>query len=415
MPELLYPAYQKLYSALCNLDRFDKEANFFDNISSLDGFFSEYRNITFVLQALLKHTEHYAAYERNRDRYLQDHWFVEKRNETTKRHSFPLIKEIQLTLYLPHLEATVLSKEFSVEDDTPLESLLSELKALFAQINQTEVFFSVAFSFHEKNSDVDLLDKLVSGVSSMLQFMEAMERDTQENGVLCDQLKKKIMGMKFLHIPRDFFLVNDYVYYPQNGTFDRGARLAVTVSGGGKNKRAPLAGWTQCINYDGTPFDNFTFIHAVLYGMQSGKNKDLMPLIMVVYGDGTYDMDMFHASIKTTMYRKINETARLISSQDVKEVFYMSLYSFVPEELSMLPTSKERMAASTIDLLVCACINERLEEKEYVFDGRELDKPEYIAHVMKHGMTNSLHASRLNLHPIWQAFRNKQISSVRKQ
>lgn len=415
MPDLLYPAYQKLYSALCNLDRFDKEANFFDNISSLDGFFSEYRNITFVIQAQLKHTEHYAAYERNRDRYLQDHWFVDKRNETTKRQSFPLVKEIQLTLYFPHLEATVLSKEFSVENDKPLESLLSELKEFLSTIDQTEVFFSVAFSFHEKNSDVDLLDKLVSGVSSMRQFMEAMERDTQENGLLCDQLKKKIMGMKFLHIPRDFFLVNDYVYYPQTDSFDRGARLATTFSDGGKSRRAPLAGWTQCINYAGTPFDNFTFIHAVLYGMQSGKNKDLMPVIMVVYGDNTFDMDVFHTSIKTTMYRKINETAKRISSQDIKEVFYMSLYSFVPKELIVLATSKERIAASDTDLLVCACINERLEEQEYVFDGRELDKPEYIAHIMKHGMTNSLRVSRLNLHPIWQAFRNKQKSSVCNQ
>ena len=61
MSELLYPAYQKLYSALCHLERFDKEANFFDNISSLDAFFSEYRNITFVIQAQLKHTEHFAV------------------------------------------------------------------------------------------------------------------------------------------------------------------------------------------------------------------------------------------------------------------------------------------------------------------------------------------------------------------
>ena len=140
-----------------------------------------------------------------------------------------------------------------------------------------------------------------------------------------------------------------------------------------------------------------------------------MPVIMVVYGDNTFDMDVFHTSIKTTMYRKINETAKRISSQDIKEVFYMSLYSFVPKELIVLATSKERIAASDTDLLVCACINERLEEKEYVFDGRELDKPEYIAHIMKHGMTNSLRVSRLNLHPIWQAFRNKQKSSVCNQ
>ena len=419
MPELLYPAYQKLYSALCNLERFDKESNFFDNISSLDGFFSEYRNITFVLQAQLKHTGHNAAYERNRDRYLKDHWFVEKRNETTKEQSFQLVKEIQLTVYLPHLEVAVLNKEFSVENDKPLESLLSELKEFFAQINRSEVCFSVSFSFHERNSDVDLLDKLISGISSMLQFMDAMERDIMENGILCNQLKEKINGMEFLRVPRDFLLVNDYVYYPCKGTFDRGSRLAARLSTGCESKRLSLATLAQPthLNYDGTPFNNFTLMHAVLCGMQPGKDKDLLPVIMVVYGDGTYDMDVFHASLKTTMYRKINETARIISSQDVKEVFYMSIYSYshFPKELSVLATSKERMAASKTDLLVCASINERLEEKEYVFDGREMDKPGYVAHIMKNGMTNSLRASRLNLHPIWQAFSDKQKSSVSKQ
>ena len=73
MPGLLFPAYQKLYSALSHLERFNKESNFFDNISAIDSFFNEYRNITFVMQASLKHTEYYGAYEKNRDKYLVDH------------------------------------------------------------------------------------------------------------------------------------------------------------------------------------------------------------------------------------------------------------------------------------------------------------------------------------------------------
>ena len=68
MPGLLYPAYQKLYSALSSLERFDKEADFFNNISCLDTFFSEYRNVTFAVQSQLKHTEFLGAYEKNRDK-----------------------------------------------------------------------------------------------------------------------------------------------------------------------------------------------------------------------------------------------------------------------------------------------------------------------------------------------------------
>lgn len=64
MAGLLYPAYQKFYSSLSSLERFDKEGNFFNNISCLDAFFSEYRNITFVIQAALKHTEYFNIYEK---------------------------------------------------------------------------------------------------------------------------------------------------------------------------------------------------------------------------------------------------------------------------------------------------------------------------------------------------------------
>lgn len=42
MSDYLFPALQKYYSALNSLERFNKEANFFDNISALDSFFSEY-------------------------------------------------------------------------------------------------------------------------------------------------------------------------------------------------------------------------------------------------------------------------------------------------------------------------------------------------------------------------------------
>lgn len=61
MAGLMYPAYQKYYSAICNLKRFGIEKNFFDNISSLDNFFSEYRSVTMVMQNfwLIHHTWKY--------------------------------------------------------------------------------------------------------------------------------------------------------------------------------------------------------------------------------------------------------------------------------------------------------------------------------------------------------------------
>lgn len=59
----MYPAFQKFYNALSSLERFDKNKDFFENISSLDNFFTEYRNITFVLQKAISKTSYDVKYK----------------------------------------------------------------------------------------------------------------------------------------------------------------------------------------------------------------------------------------------------------------------------------------------------------------------------------------------------------------
>lgn len=416
MPGLLFSAYQKLYSALCNLDRFDKEANFFDNISCLDNFFSEYRNVTFSVQAQLKHTEHFSAYEKCKEKYHLDHWFVEKRNETIKQQPFQLVKKICLTIYFPYQGITVLEKEFSVENDAPLEALFPELKKLFSSIKDHEIFFSTSFSFHEAGSDIDLFDKLIPGVSTMLQFIAELEREIREDCQLCEQIKGKISKLNFQNLPRDFLLVNDYVYYPQLDRFERGTRFAMLMLADGKKavKRVPLAGMTESeyYNYDGTPFGNFTFLHAVLRCIQPGL--DIMSAFMLVYEDETYEIDTFQADIKTTVYRKINEVANTIKVQNVREVCFVCLYSVLPLSQNVPYISKERVNVSSSDILVCSSVDSQLNEKEYVFDGKAMEHPGYVALTMKNGMKRSLEFSRVNMFPIWRAFKER-LATIKEQ
>lgn len=103
---ILLSAYQKYYSALSNLDRFSKENDFFDNISCLDAFFSEYRNITFVIQKSISKDEVLnEIYTRLRDKHLKNplsKWLLDKRNETIKQHPFELEKKIYISVYLPN-------------------------------------------------------------------------------------------------------------------------------------------------------------------------------------------------------------------------------------------------------------------------------------------------------------------------
>lgn len=409
MPGLLFPAYQKLYSALSLLERFDKESNFFDNISAIDNFFNEYRNITFVMQESLRRTEFFSAYEKNRDQFLTDHWFVDKRNETIKQKPFDLIKEVTVTLYLPFGGFTVSEKKYSVANDEQLESIFTALKDLLCKVDPHEVCFSVSFSFHEAGSDIDLLKRVLQGISSMKSFMEAMERDVGEQCPLCNQLKEKINKIRIADVPLDFLLVNDYTYYPEKDCFDKAERVSMMLSLDGKKvaTRRPLSGLTQAehFNYDGTPFGNFTFMHAMLRAIQPGL--DIMPAIMVVYDDETYDLDAFDATMKTTMYRKLMETVRLVEGQNVTEVCYMSLYSSVPITPDTPRTSHERIQQSTSDVLVCASIDRALHEKEYVFDGKQMENMKYVACVMKNGMSKQLGVSATNLFPIRCAFEKK--------
>lgn len=409
MPGLLFPAYQKLYSALIHLERFDKESNFFDNISAIDNFFNEYRNITFVMQESLKHTEYFCAYEKNRDQFLTDHWFVEKRNKTIKQKPFELIKELLITLYLPFGGFTISEKKYSVADDEQLESVFAELKELLCKVDDHEVCFSVAFSFHEEGNDIDLLTRVLQGVESMKSFMDAMEQDIGEQSPLCDQLKEKINNIHLSDVPLDFLLINDYTYYPEKDCFDRAERVSMMLSMDGKKvaSRHPISQITQAkhFNYDGTAFGNFTVMHAMLRAVRPGM--DIMPAIMVIYDDDTYDLDSFDATMKTTMYRKLMETARLVDEQNVVEVCYMSLYAYIPITTETPHTSRERIQQSTSDVLVCSSIDKDLNEKEYVFDGKHMENMEYVACIMKNGLSKQLDVSATNLFPIKCAFEKK--------
>lgn len=408
MPGLLYPAYQKLYSALSHLERFNKESNFFDNIAAFDGFFNEYRNITFVMQSSLKHTNFFDVYEKNKKRFLTDHWFVEKRNETIKQKPFALIKEVKIAIYLPFGGFTVSEQTFSIENDEPLETLIEDIKSVLCQVDPHEVYFSVSFSFHEEGSDIDLLKKLLQGVFSMREFMEAMDQDIEEECPLCEQLKKKIQEFHTAYLPLDFLLTNDYTYYPENDCFDK-AEMFAMIFGQGKTviARHPLSMLTHSpCYYDGTAFGNFTLLHAMLRVMKPGM--DIMPTIMVVYDDDTYSLDTFNTTMKTTMYRKINETAQLIAKANVIEVCFICLYARIPLSSDTPRTSRERLQISTSDLLVCASIDNELNEKEYLFDGKCMENIDYVAYTMKNGLKNELAASARNLSPIKRAFMLKK-------
>lgn len=410
MTSRLYPAMQKFYSALNSLDKFRKEKSFFENISSLDTFFSEFRNITFVLQKSLAHTEDISTYEKLRSKHLSDcKWFIKKRNETIKQQPFPLIKEIELTIYFPEQSFKVSTMQFTVENDINMSTLIDQFEQLFTEINPIEVFFSAEFSFYESGSDLDIYNEISTGISKMKSFLEDMKSELKENCKLCDKIEQEIKRFIFSSIPRDMFLIADYVYYSQKHEFERAARSAIVL---GEHKatlpRMPLEVFCNGVFKDigDTAFEKFVIMHVSL------GSSDLMPTIMIIYQDDTYELDAFNSDIKTTVYRKINETASKIANEDVREVFWMQTYIGYPLSSNTLITpATERAEFAEQEFLTFMKVDNALKEEEIAFDVKHIKCMNYIANQFKHSFGKKLNFGENNMLPILKAFEDKQRAS----
>lgn len=170
MDDLLLPSYQKLYAALQSLERFSKGQDLFENIACIDTFLSEFRNVTFVLQKSLAHTDYKIIYESLRDKHLKNDdcfWLVEKRNEVLKEKPFSLEKLLILTLYLPNGAGVFSTDSYTIDDEEDYSSLIEMTKRVIEKISAIEVFFSVEFIYREIGSERNLFSTIDNGIDSI--------------------------------------------------------------------------------------------------------------------------------------------------------------------------------------------------------------------------------------------------------
>ena len=386
---LLYPAMHKFYSALNSLEQFQKGNNFFDNISCLDNFFSEYRNITFVLQKSLAHTEYENIYEEYREKYLLNEtckWFVEKRNEVLKQHPFNLEKRITITLYSTQTSIALPEYVFTIENDVEYSTIIDSLKSLFIDINPVEVFFSVEFSFFEKGQDKELYDDLIKGINSMKIFMSCMKETIKEECNLCNQLELKINELNFYRVPKNMLFIEDFAYYSQEDRFEKASRTELMTPD--SSRRMPLSDFCKFLNIDSSvkrnAFDDFISLHIVIFSMQ----KTLMPTFMIVYEDETFSLNTFHASIKTTMFRKINDIAKSIEPDNIKSIFYvaeMLKYANANNDYEdiLKINSNDRVKYKTSELLCFYMLNKDLTFQYHLFDSEKINDMKYVISVLR--------------------------------
>ena len=325
--DFLLPAYQKLYAALNSLERFSKGQDLFDNIACIDSFLAEYRNVTFVLQKSLAHSDYLSAYERLRDKYLKNpqcSWLLNKRNEVLKEKPFALEKQLILNLYLPHTRGVFPSKKFTIEDEVDYITLIESVKNIIENIPAIEVYFSTEFIYKEVGTDVNLFATIDYGVNSILSLLTDLDKVISiEASKSREIIQDKISELKFLKVPKEAWFVDDYVFYREDKIFEKGDRIEfiTPVSTGIKYAmfcKSLGVGITNDFIQD--TFEAFKRMHIFCFSIQ----KKIMPTLLTLTNDGILSMVMYDSSIKTTTYRKINEIASNIKSgADIIAVFHV--------------------------------------------------------------------------------------------
>ena len=296
MGDLLLPAYQKLYAALQSLERFSKGQDLFENIACIDSFLSEFRNVTFVLQKSLAHTEYISEYYVLRDKYLKNDdcsWLVDKRNQVTKENPFNLEKSFVLTLYLPNGAGVFPTDPYTIEDEEDYSSIIEMVKRVIEGIPSIEVFFSVEFVYREIGSERNLFGTIDHGIDAIMAMLKELNQTIDgEVSKTRETVLEKINDLHFHRTPKDFWFIDDYVFYRKDHVFEKGTRCEMIMP----------------YNPEEETFRAFELMHIATFTRQ----KKLMPTIMTLKNDGTVAIVSYDASIKTTTYRKINEIAREI-------------------------------------------------------------------------------------------------------
>lgn len=317
MSDLLLSAYQKLYVALQSLERFSKGQDLYENIACIDTFLSEFRNVTFVLQKSLAHTEYAEIYITLRDKHLKNDdcsWLKEKRNEVVKENPFKLEKSLILTLYLPNGAGVFPTDSYTIEDELDYSTLIERIKGVIEKIPAIEVFFSVEFVYREIGSKRNLFSTIDKGIDSIYALLTELDKviGGKASKMRVD-VQDKINSLRFHKAPKDMWFVDDYVFYRKDHMFEKGERFEVIMPFKPSGSYATLCDMFHVKrkgHFIEETFDAFVRMHLSVFSMQ----KKVAPTLLTLNKDGLLSMKMYDASLKTTTYRKIHEIAEDIKN-----------------------------------------------------------------------------------------------------
>ena len=323
----MIPALQKFYNALKHLSQFSTECNFFDNVGNIDVFLSEYRSTTFALQTSLGGAEN-PIYTKNLGEYiLRDEeiakWINTQRVNVIHKHPFKLKKILRIMIY-NSVDAVIFKQyEQTIECDEPICNYLDEIRNTFKTIQVPEVNFSAQYLYVEKDDtkEKNIFDFIENGVVIMWQFLHAMKKDLNDDSKISNDLMQKIDAL-IQEMPQRWILdALDYCYNKSTDSFERGEILMPLMP----EIRYSIEMFKDFVKRFTTLvldfYEAFIYVHSYCYIKQ---NHHLLSTFFVEYGDGTYRVFSFSASLRTTMYRYINRVSKMISDNNIINVYLVT-------------------------------------------------------------------------------------------
>ena len=425
--EILAPALQKYYSALKSLYDFGQQGDFFDDVSNLDKFFSEFRNITFVIQKAVGTEENREIYSQLRTKYLAGEiskWFVDERNKTTKERPFDLKKELCVDLYLPNGLISLKDSRLVVNFEDSFDEALDFIHTTFLNgFGLKEIFFSTKICFSESGSEVDLYPKIKCGLIKMNDFMKELEENFPCKCSLCGELRRKISDLYNKLQSKELLFVRDYSLEKDNNLVQGDIAEMYLSTGGGSP--LPISSLRQSLNNMifgeakeclSQLFLKFISMHIVSFQLQEHQ---IMPVFMVVYSDQTYRMIPFIATSKSTFYRKVLEILAMPDFGEADAVFYCGEYYWYDidqlSEINEKPYS-ERTPMAKSEVLAFSMIIKNGNEMNIYFDEHRIGDMEYVTERIRElDWTKELPAPFDWLNPIRQMLNPKSLLNIENQ
>lgn len=362
---IMCASYQKFYSALKNLSDFIKAEEFCDVVSSIDSFFSEFRNIIFVLQKSLDSSKNKKIYKQLRDQYLTSDelkWLNDKRAEIIHQNPFKLNKQIMVNVYFYGNSNEIIKHNYTYENWENAKQLENEIKEKLKKFKAPEIYLSIIIRFTENGKEINIIDLIKHGIADMNSFLTQFKLSTNTNCLKCENMELKISEkIKEIYI-YELCLERDYEYIPSTNLLEpksRAKMLGLNNNINKKEEKIPINNNFFQGNNLKDMFKDFISHHILIYKLQK---QHIMPTMFIFYKDKTFKINSFLAESKATFYREINTIATQIEREHIIGIFVVWESYVLPTNINFNERYEERVKHLEKTILCFYYIDKSLEE-----------------------------------------------------